>query len=59
MHAVVREPLELAVIAEHGVEVLPFHAVLRELRRAPDAARGSAGTDLSEIIEYSAQHGVR
>lgn len=59
VHAVVREPLELAVIAEHGVEVLPFHAVLRQLRHAPDAARGSAGTDLSEIIEYSAEHGVR
>jgi hypothetical protein len=56
VHAVVREPSELALIAEHGIQVVPFHAVLHQLKHVSATQRGGAGTDLSEIVEYFAQH---
>lgn len=58
VHAVVREPRELALIAGHGIEVVPFHAVLHQLKHVSATQRGGAGTDLSEIVEYFAQHGA-
>ena len=56
VHAVVREPRELSLIAEHGIRVVPFWAVLDELKHVSEVQRGSAGTDLSEIIEYFARN---
>jgi hypothetical protein len=57
VHAAVRWPAEIEAIARNGVEVIPLHRVLSELGQ-PEASgiRGSAGTDLSEIIEYFYQH---
>lgn len=57
VHAVVRWPAEVEAIARNGVEVIPLHRVLSELGK-PDASgiRGSAGTDLSEMIEYFYRH---
>jgi hypothetical protein len=57
VHAVVREPMELSMIAEHDIEVVPFHRVLNQLKHVSATQRGGAGTDLSEIVEYFAQHG--
>ena len=58
VHAVVREPLELSLIASHGIKVVPFHAVLHQLKHVSASQRGGAGTDISEIVEYFAQHGA-
>jgi hypothetical protein len=56
-HAAVRWPAELEAIASNGVEVIPLYRVLSELGRSEASGiRGSAGTDLSEIIEYFYQH---
>ena len=52
MHGVVREVAELTLIASHGVNLLPLHAVLSNLRHAAGKLKGGAGTDLAEIIEY-------
>lgn len=53
VHAAVRWPAEVEAIARHGVEVIPLHRVLADLGRPQTSGvRGSAGTDLSEIIEY-------
>lgn len=57
VHAVVREPLELSLIAKHGIKVVPFHAVLHQLKHVSASQRGGAGTDISEIVEYFYQHG--
>lgn len=58
VHAVVREPLELSLIASHGITVVPFHAVLHQLKHVSATQRGGAGTDISEIVEYFSQHGA-
>lgn len=58
VHAVVREPLELSLIAKHGIVVVPFHAVLHQLKHVSASQRGGAGTDVSEIVEYFYQHGA-
>lgn len=56
VHAVVREPKELSLIASHGIEVVPFHRIIRDLKHASAKQRGGAGTDLSEIVEYFAEN---
>src|SRR5438128_10449787 len=57
VHAAVRWPAEVEAIARTGVEVIPLHRVLMELGRSEASGiHGSAGTDLSEIIEYFYQH---
>ena len=58
VHAVVREPLELSLIANHGIEVVPFHDILHQLKHVSASQRGGAGTDVSEIVEYFYQHGA-
>ncbi len=53
VHAVVREPVELELIAGLGVGVIPLHRVLTALGSgASSGIKGGAGTDLSEVIEY-------
>jgi hypothetical protein len=60
VHAAVRWPAEVEAIARNGVEVIPLYRVLFELgQSAVSGIRGSAGTDLSEIIEYFYQHSSR
>ena len=57
VHAAVRWPTEVEAIARNGVEVIPLHRVLVELGQSPGSGiRGSAGTDLSEVIEYFYRH---
>jgi hypothetical protein len=56
VHALVKDERELSFIAARGVEVVPFHRVLNELRHGLSDIRGNAGTDVSEIVEYFAQH---
>lgn len=56
VHGVVRDQLELTMIAEHGVQVVPFHNILDRLKHDSSSQRGSAGTDISEIVEYFARH---
>ena len=52
VHAVVRDEHELALLAKHGIKIVPFHQVLHELKHVPASQRGGAGTDISEIVEY-------
>jgi len=53
VHAVVREPAELEIIASQRVEVIPLHRILSDLgAELSSGLKGGAGTDLSEIIEY-------
>lgn len=60
VHAVVREPAELKFIAAAGVQVIPLHQVLAELKHeSSKVLRGGAGTDLSEVIEYFNFHNTR
>jgi hypothetical protein len=57
VHAAVRWPAELDAIARNGVEVIPLHRVLVALGQSQvSGIRGSAGTDLSEVIEYFYRH---
>jgi hypothetical protein len=57
VHAVVRWRDEVGAIAAKGVVVIPLYQVLTDLGRSEAAGiRGSAGTDLSEIIEYFYKH---
>ena len=57
VHAVVREPIELELMAAQGVQIVPLHQVLVELGHAVTTGiRGGAGTDLSEVIEYFYKH---
>lgn len=57
VHAIVREPQELAAFENEGVKCHPFHDVLSELlRRAQGAFSGSAGGDLAEIVGYYNAH---
>jgi hypothetical protein len=53
VHAVVREPAELAHFSDLGIQTLALHLLLSELAHSQASGmRGGAGTDLSEIIEY-------
>lgn len=53
VHAVVREPVELELIAKHGIQIVPLYRILSELGHGVSTGiRGGAGTDLSELIEY-------
>jgi hypothetical protein len=57
VHEALRWPAEVEAIARKGVEVIPLYRVLSELGRSDASGlRGSAGTDLSEIIEYFYKH---
>ena len=57
VHAVVREPQELAAFESEGVKCHPFHDVLSELLRpAQGSFPGSAGGDLAEIVRYYNTH---
>ena len=57
VHAAVRWPSEVEAIARNGVEAIPLYRVLSELGRSEGSGiRGSAGTDLSELIEYFYQN---
>jgi hypothetical protein len=50
--------LELSLIANHGIAVVPFHTILHQLKHVSAGHRGAAGTDISEIVEYFAEHGI-
>jgi hypothetical protein len=52
VHAVVREPQELAAFEREGVTCHAFHIVLSELLRRQGSFSGSAGGDLAEIVGY-------
>lgn len=53
VHAVARDNSELALIAKHGVGLIPFHAVLHGLcQEAVTDFKGAAGSDIAEMIEY-------
>lgn len=53
VHAVVREPEELAIIATHDVTIIPLYHVLGDLcTKSEGRLSGAAGTDLAEIVEY-------
>jgi hypothetical protein len=57
VHAAVRWPSEVEAIARNGVEAIPLYRALLELGKSEGSGiRGSAGTDLSEIIEYFHQN---
>jgi hypothetical protein len=57
VHAVVRWPAEIDAIHRSGIEIIPLHRVLSDLGQAGvSGIRGSAGTDLSEVIEYFYKH---
>lgn len=55
VHAEVREPLELKAIETQGVRLVPLHVVLSDLEQR-HGLRGSAGTDLSELMKYFFLH---
>lgn len=53
IHGVVRSDFEVECIEKCGVQTIPLHEVLADLRHEnATGIRGLAGTDLSEIIEY-------
>lgn len=52
VHAVVREPMELQLIAAAGIALLPLHEVLAALKHKAGKLKGGAGTDLAEMMEY-------
>lgn len=52
VHAVVREDVELELIAAEGIELIALHNVLAKLKHAAGKLKGGAGTDLAEMIEY-------
>ena|SRR5882724_7308061 len=53
VHAVAREPHELAIFQKEGVACHPFKHLLNELtNRAEHTYSGSAGGDLAEIVSY-------
>jgi hypothetical protein len=57
IHAAVRWPAEIDAIHRAGIEVIPLHRVLSDLgQTGVSGIRGSAGTDLSEVIEYFYKH---
>lgn len=52
VHAVAKYPVELELIAEHGIEVVPLQTVLLDLEATDGNMRGYSGTDILEIISY-------
>jgi hypothetical protein len=53
VHAVVKDPLELDVIASEQIILHPFHEILSSLAiRGAHSFSGSAGGDLAEIVSY-------
>lgn len=52
VHAVVREPQELQLIAATEVKLIALHEILAQLKHAAGKLKGGAGTDLAEVIEY-------
>jgi len=52
VHAVVREPQELEMIKAAGIQLIPLHEILAQLKHAAGKLKGGAGTDLAEVIEY-------
>ena len=52
VHAAVKWLDEIEAIRKEGIEIIPLHRVLSELGTPGAEIRGSAGTDLSEVIEY-------
>jgi hypothetical protein len=51
VHAVVREPRELAIFANEGVILHPFYGILSSLSKKGSFS-ASAGGDLAEIVSY-------
>jgi len=57
VHAVVKDPHELEIIANEGIILHPFHEVLSTLaQRDAQSFSGSAGGDLAEIVSYYKSH---
>jgi Holliday junction resolvase-like predicted endonuclease len=53
VHAVVKDPRELEIIASEGVTLHAFHEILSTLgKRNAQSFSGSAGGDLAEIVSY-------
>jgi hypothetical protein len=53
VHAIVKDPRELAIIANEGIILHPFHEILSTLaKRKAHSVSGSAGGDLAEIVSY-------
>jgi len=52
VHGRVKDKRELKLIAQAGVELIPFSDVLRELSEAPTGQAGAAGGDLVEIVRF-------
>jgi hypothetical protein len=53
VHAVVKDPRELDVIASEQIILHPFHEILSSLaNRGVHSFSGSAGGDLAEIVSY-------
>jgi len=53
VHAVVKDPRELEVIASEEIILHPFHEILASLaRRGAHSFSDSAGGDLAEIVSY-------
>ena len=53
VHAEMKYPLELETVKSCGIETIELVKVLSELRHdLAKGVRGSAGTDIAEIIEY-------
>jgi hypothetical protein len=50
---VAKDPRELSEIGKHGIEVIPFARVLKELcDLARPGLTGAAGTDIAELIRF-------
>jgi hypothetical protein len=57
VHAAVKWPDEIEAIRRAGIKIVPLHRVLSDLGKAGTSGiRGSAGTDLSEVIVYFYEH---
>jgi hypothetical protein len=52
VHGVVKEPRELELIKNQGINLIPLHYVLENLKHSSGKLKGGAGTDLAELIEY-------
>lgn len=56
VHGEVKESKELELIKAEGVELVPFHQVLTELRFDKKGFSGEAGTDIAEVVQYFSGH---
>jgi len=52
VHAVAKYPIELELIARHGIELVPLEKVLSELEATDGEMRGYSGTDILDLISY-------